>query len=162
MKTLTVGFSRSSEKIALFSRLIMLVQRTNYSHCYLKYTDQNTNKDMVFQASGLQVNSVGYPFFLSKEVVVKEFQLNISDEAFQNIMGSMQDLLGQPYSMLQILNTGLYLLTGKSLLDKYIVGWDCVKIVAMELEKELGYKIPENLDVITPKDLMQFLESTNG
>src|SRR5579863_3037387 len=73
MKNLTVGFSRSSGTFPIFSWLIMLVQQTNYSHCYLKYTDEVTNKVMVLQASGLQVNLVSYDFFLTKETVIKEF-----------------------------------------------------------------------------------------
>lgn len=161
MKTLTVGFSRSSGKIAIFSRLIMMVQGTNYSHCYLRYSDESTGKDMVCQASGLQVNSVSYSWFLTKETIVKEFPLQISDQAFQNIMGSCQDRLGQPYSMLQIFNTLAYIMFKKNPWDNQITGWDCVKLVAYELEKELGYKIPEDLDVITPKDLMEFLNGQN-
>lgn len=162
MKNITIGFSRSSGKFPIFSWLILLAQNNNFSHAYMRYHDDFTERDVVFQASGLQVNFVGFEFFKTKEIIVKEFEIEISDEAFKNIMQYAIDKAGQPYSMLQILNTAVYLLSGKSPWDNQIVGWDCSKLMADMLEKELGYQIPDDVDVITPKMLCDFLESKYG
>jgi hypothetical protein len=162
MKNIIIGFSRSSSRFPIFSWLIMLAQRNNFSHTYIRFNVDSVNKEVVFQAKGLTVNFMGFELFKQEEIVVKEFELEISDTTYNNLIGSAIDLLGEPYSMLQILNSTIYLLFKKAPFDSQIKGWDCSKLVAYELQEELGFKIPEDLDVITPKDLYQFLESIYG
>src|SRR5579863_6594779 len=48
MKQITIGFSRSSTSFPIFSWLIMLVQKTPYSHVYLKYQDDFLGQPMYF------------------------------------------------------------------------------------------------------------------
>lgn len=162
MKTIHVGFSRSSGKFPIFSWLIMFFQRNNFSHSYIRFNLESTQKEVVFQASGLAINFMGLDLFKQKETIIKEFEIEINDNTFNNIMKSTIDLVGQPYSMLQILNSLIYLLFKKNPFDNQITGWDCSKLVAYELQEEVGFKIPEDLDVITPKDLCNFLESIYG
>ncbi len=162
MKQVTIGFSRTSGKFVPFSWLIMLAQWNNFSHAYMRFNLDGLDRQVVFQASGLAVNFMGFELFKTKETIVKEFNLEISDETFTNILKSAVDSLGQPYSMLQILNSLIYLICRKNPFDNQIAGWDCSKLIAYELQAELGYKIPEDLDVITPKDLCEFLESIYG
>ena len=159
MKKITIGFSRSSGKLPIFSWLIMLFQRTNYSHAYMKFNSDNIDRTIVFQASGLKVNFIGLELFKTKEIIVKEFEIEISDESFNNIMKYAVDRAGQPYSLLQIINTAIYMICRKSPFDNQIIGWDCSKLMADMLEKELGYNITEDLDVISPKDLHDYLEN---
>lgn len=162
MKTITIGFSKSTGKFAIFSWLIMLAQRNNFSHAYLKYHDDFADRNIIFQASGLEVNLMGCTLFGQKENIVKEFDIQVSDDCFKKIMQFAIDKLGQPYSMLQILNSAIYLICGKSPFNGYIAGWDCSKLMADLLEEELGWNIPDNLSVITPKMLYDFLENHYG
>lgn len=157
MKTLTIGFSRSSGKLAIFSWLIMLVQWTRYSHVYFKLTEMGV--DLVLQASSTQVNMVTDAYFLSKETVYQEFTLSLTEQTYEKVLLALLADLGEPYSLLQILNSFIYLLCKKAPLDKYISGWDCSKLVAMTLKDELGFKIDEDLDVITPKDMYKIMET---
>src|SRR5258708_2144045 len=105
MKTIKVGFSRPKAWFVPFSWLIRLCLKTPYSHVYIKTHSDSLNRDIIYQASGLQVNFVGNILFESKENIVKEFSLDISDEIYTNMMQDSIDIAGGPYSMWQIFNT---------------------------------------------------------
>lgn len=162
MKKITIGFSKSSSKLPIFSWLIMLAQKNNFSHSYIRFNSEEFGNDIIFQASGLAINFMGTELFNKKEIIVKEFFIEISDETYNKLLRSFIDLIGQPYSLLQIFNSAIYIVCKKAPFDKFIVGWDCSKLVASILKSELGFNITEDLDVITPKDLYEYLESIYG
>lgn len=158
-----IGFSKSSGKFPIFSWLIQLFQRVNYSHAYLRLYIEAFNVDMIFQASGLEVNLVPYEEFLTKELVIKEYPLEITNKQYKDIIDFIISKLGQPYSILQIINTFSYILIKKNFFtNNEITGWDCSKLIADLLKEKLAYSITEDLDIITPKDLYNYLESKNG
>jgi hypothetical protein len=98
MRTIVVGFSRP-KKWNLLSWLIMKIQRTNYSHVYVKFYSNSLERELIYQASGLQVNFVGSILFYNHHLAVKEFELDVSDESHINALRFAVDKAGTPYSI---------------------------------------------------------------
>lgn len=163
MNKLVIGFSKPANQfMPIFSWLIRLVMRTPYSHVYIKFYEANYDRMIIFQASGTKVNFIRFESFLEKEEVVREFYLDISDESFKKLVQDAIDTLGKPYSMLQILNSLIYVVCRKNPFDNHIIGFDCSKLVQIFLKKELGFEMLKDEDVVTPKDIYKFLEDKYG
>lgn len=159
MKNITIGFSRSSDFLPIFSWLIMLSIQTPYSHVYLKYKDEELNKYVYYQASYDLVNSMDSTTFLSQEKVIKEFNFQISDKSFKSIQEFMLSNAGKPYSVLEI--CGLALMISLSFFDINIQnpfkeagkGWICDQLIAALLNECENIILPCNINNLTPKDV---------
>ena len=165
MKQITVGFSRASTKFPIFSWLIMAVQRTPYSHAYLKYQDVNLNRTVVYQASHTLVNYMSEATFLAQETVVQEFTFNVSDAAFLAMQQFAVDNAGKPYGVLEIIGLGLVelaLAVGIKMhnpLKEAGSTWICDQLVAALLSNCANVKLPMPLDDMTPKDVYTLVSS---
>ena len=158
MKKIYIGFSSPKSGFVPFATAIRAVLRTPYAHTYLRYSSGEMKQDMVFQASGIAVNLVSYKQFINIENVVKEFEIDVTDDQFDMLIQEFSIGLGQPYSVLQILNTFCYILARSRPLSTYINGWDCSRLMEAVLQS-LGYNITQAPDVVTPKDVYNYLES---
>lgn len=150
-----IGFSSTKNPYLPFAWAIRKVLKTSYSHTYLKYYSEEMQQPMVFQASGLAVNLMSYDQFLTIENVYKEFEISVTDDQWKLLRQEFCRGLGQPYSSLQILNSLLYI-AFKWHPFKNIEGWDCSKLMETILAS-LGYNMPESPDVVTPKDVYEYL-----
>lgn len=159
MKTITVGFSKACTWFPIFSWLIMLTERTPYSHVYLKIKDEEANKKVVYQASHSFCNCMGEKVFKSQETKIKEFKFDVSDSSFVKIKQFSIDSMGKPYGVLSILG-----LTWVQLLKYFGIKiqnpfrengktYICSQFVSTILSKCENVKLPENINDITPKDL---------
>ena len=153
MKTITIGFSTSH---TLFSSLIRWFSSSKVSHTYIRMPLYSSCSELVFQASGLKVNIEGYKHFESHSTVVKEIELQISDEKYEELEVFMCDSLGKPYSIKQILGMVLVLVcrsVGCKIKNPFRDGdhsYVCVELVANILN------IP-NAEDMTPQDLLDIL-----
>ena len=102
MKQITIGFSRACTKFPIFSWAIMTVQKTPYSHVYLKYQNEYLNETVYYQASHTLVNYMGETTFLAQELPVKEFTFNISDASFLAVQQFAIANAGKPYGIMDI------------------------------------------------------------
>lgn len=157
MKTITIGFSKPKTKFVPLSWIIRAFMGTKYSHIFLEIPLENLNRKLIFQASGTKVNFISRSSFEKDHLVVTEFSIDISDDQFKKLMQNAVDLVGEPYSMLQLVNTAIYRLFKINLFDNKIKGWDCSKLVAAMLSTKLGITIETDLDVVTPKDIFKVL-----
>jgi hypothetical protein len=152
MKTITIGFSHSNN---LFSKIIMAVTRSSISHTYIRL-----NATDVFQASGLYVNEMVYEYFLTLETVVKEVQIQVTDEQFAAGEAFRLACLGKPYSMKEVFGFGWVMLM-RSLFNKKVSNpgkdgdsaYVCSKLVC------LYAGIPDAGENLTPDDLYLMLGS---
>lgn len=156
MKKIIVGFSRP-KKWNILSYLIMKFQRTNYSHVYVKFRSESLNRDLIYQASGLQVNFVGSSLFYEHHIVVGEFELEISAEIYKKTLQFSVDKAGSPYSMKQLFNILLYTFTGKSILKDGRNAYICSELVGEILSDNFKIVIDKDLDIVTPKDIYKIL-----
>lgn len=150
MKTITIGFSHSTN---LFSKLIMWATNSKISHTYIRL-DQNT----VYQASGLSVNEMTYEYFLTFETVIREKQVQITDEQFAAGEEFRIASLGKPYSMREIFGFAWVLLMkgfGKKVSNPLRDGdnaYVCVSLVC----KYAG--IDDSGENLTPEDLAEIVD----
>lgn len=158
MKQITVGFSKSSSSYAIFSWLILLTQKTPYSHVYLKYTDEVTGNVMYWQASHTVVNSMDSTTFLGQETVVQEFNFQVSDKAFLAWMNFCEKNDGLPYGVMEI--CGLLMVQLASLFGIKInnpirdagATWVCDQVIAAGLNACENIAFPMPLNNMRPQD----------
>jgi hypothetical protein len=164
MKTFIVGFSRSVAWYKIGSTVIQEVEKRNFSHVYIRYTDCLTSEQIISQASHGFVNETNFEIFKKENIVVKEYQIECSEEQYMEMMKFIKKYLGAKYSKLQILMIGV-----KKLLHlKTVKDFDkTMEFICSEwgsrICKIVGFdEFPENLDTYTPSDMdktMEYLDS---
>jgi hypothetical protein len=165
VKQITIGFSRACTAFPIFSWAIMAVQKTPYSHVYLKYTDIDLNRTIYFQASHTLVNYMSETTFLSQETPVKEFIFNISDTSFLAIQQFAIDNAGKPYGTLEICGLAiveLATLFGIKMSNPFKdagATWICDQLQAALLETCENVVLPMPLNDMTPKDMYNLVST---
>lgn len=165
MKTITLGFSKSSKSFAPFSKLIMWVQQTPFSHVYIKIHSTNLDRDIIYQASHLAVNFMGSIRFLQEEIVYQEFILHVSDQSYNKTMKFAIDNSGVPYGILQVIGIGWVLLLqkfNKTVSNPFPNGnsnFVCSELIADILKECLGENIQFDADTVTPKEMYDFVSA---
>lgn len=160
MKTIVIGFSRSTKKIPLGSWAIMLWQGgTPYSHCYIKLlTKDRFPSNKILHAAEGQVSNYSETAFLKRNKVIKEFILDIPKSTYVDLVRNVfHELSGEPYSTMQnvgIVYVQLMKLIGKKVKNPWKNGWNCSEYVL----KVLNFIYPEeakkyDLNTVTPKDI---------
>lgn len=165
MKQITIGFSRACTTFPIFSWLIMLVQRTPYSHVYLKYQDDYLQRTVYFQASHTLVNYMGETTFLAQEKVVKEFSFTVSDTSFLEAQQFAIDNAGKPYGVLEICGLALVELAsffGIRMQNPFKdagTTWICDQLQAALLSTCENVTLPMPLNDMTPKDMYNLVST---
>lgn len=165
MKQITIGFSRACTTFPIFSWLIMMAQRTSYSHVYLKYQDNYLGQTMYYQASHTLVNSMSEAVFLSQELPVYEFTFNISDEMFLKTMQFAASQAGKPYGILEICGLALVELASgigisiKNPLRESGTTWICDQLQAALLNQCANITLPMPIDDMTPRDMYNLVST---
>lgn len=159
MKTIVIGFSKSSLKIAPFSWLIMWAQKTPYSHVYLKLHRDDIDRDIYYQASHSMVNLMSKNQFLAQETVVEEFEFEISDENSKKIHQFCYDQLGKPYGVMEILGLAVKITAGwiGIKMDNPVKdganSFFCSELIAYLLQTCENVKLSEDIEDMDPKTL---------
>jgi hypothetical protein len=167
METLTVGFSKARSKWKFLSTLIRWADQAPFSHVFIRWNSAYLERDVIYQASGSAVNfQEGKRFDAINETLYK-FDILLSDSTRKRVMQFAMDQAGAPYSLKQLLGLSISKLSkliGFKILNPFKDGrshYICCELVA-EILAELGYKMPEDLDDITPKDVFEFLNKRLG
>jgi len=159
MRTLYIGFSKPIHKILpVYSWAIRLLEGTKFSHVYVRHSTKY-NIDLIYQASGTQVNFESGELFFQKAETVREFEFDVSDQAFDNYMGFAIRNAGKPYGILQVVGIALCSIFGlkKNPFPNGKSNYVCSELIA-EILFEIGkFKYDKNIfDRCTPKDLYIF------
>lgn len=155
MRTLTLGFSRSTKKFAIFSWALQAWDKVPYSHVYFKFENsRNPDIPLIYQASGTMLNFMSEEVFLEHNKVVEEYPLKVSDEAYNDILRDCMKFAGRPYGKWQIIGIALadILKLKKNLFankDKLFV---CSEWSAKQM-KRLGYIFYKDNDLVKPIDI---------
>lgn len=165
MKQITIGFSRACTTFPIFSWLIMAVQRTPYSHVYLKYQDEYLGQIMYYQASHTLVNSMSAPVFGAQETVVQEFTFNVSDASFLACMKFAANQAGKPYGTMEI--CGLALVETALIASIKInnpvkdagTTFICDQLIASLLETCENVTLPMPINNMLPKDVFAMVST---
>lgn len=156
MRTIYAGFSTNQKT---FARLIRWATRSSVSHVYFRIpTYSITGRSWIFQASGIAVNLEGDQHFSSHAKIIREFEIDLTEEQFTELELYMLDSVAKPYSMAQLVGM-CWVLLGKAFGQKFknpyadgSKSYICVELVARIL------RIPGSED-LTPEDLLDYLEA---
>jgi hypothetical protein len=165
MKQITIGFSKASTSFPIFSWAIMAVQKTPYSHVYLKYQDEFLGQPMYYQASHTLVNTMSETVFLAQETVVQEFTFNVSDASFKACLQFAANQAGKPYGTMEICGLALCelaLLVNIKINNPFKdagTTWICDQLIAALLNTCENVKLPIPLNDMMPKDVHALVSS---
>lgn len=158
MRKIQIGFSRPKKVFPIFSWAIRLVEWTSYSHVYVKSFSSIADEFLVYQASGTQVNFMGFCYFSRVAHVVKEFEFEISEEAHKAYLKWAIRMSGAPYGLkavLGILLVRCFNLKRNPLSDGEKT-WFCSELAGRVLSDFMGAHFPpEELEMAGPKKLFE-------
>ena len=162
MAKIYIGLSKP-KKWKAFAQLIMLGYGIPYSHVYIKFRSTKYDRDMIYQASHSMVNFIGSTMFFEENIAIEEFEVELSDEKFNEMICFAIDNAGKPYGVKQAL--GMAIVRIAEVFGKYIENpfrdggntYVCSELGAYVLENFAGGVIPKDIDDITPKDLYDYL-----
>lgn len=149
MNAFIVGFSKPKSKLAFFSHLIRLCEKTKFSHAYVKVYSTKYDRWLVYQASGSMVNFMNVEEFEKKNISIEEYPINIDEKTRTEIMQFAIDNVGKPYALAEVFGILFYRLTGlRNPFAKGRNAYKCTELLAAILINVFGLNIKENLDNI--------------
>lgn len=159
MRKIVIGFSRPrNQTFKFFSWAIRLIEWTPYSHVYIRTFSKTADEYLVYQASGTQVNFMGIVQFYRVSHTVKEFEFEISDEAYRKFLKWAIQMSGAPYgfkAVLGILLVRCFNLKRNPFSDDSHT-WFCSELAGRVLIDFLGVKFDEkDLEVAGPKKIFE-------
>jgi len=165
MKSITIVFSKAITFFPIFSWLIMLAEGTPFSHVAIKMLDEETGVMMYYQASHTQVNAMTEATWLTQETIIFSFTFNVDDSIAKNAKAFALKALGIPYGVLGICGLAIVQLAKfvhikmhnpfKEIGATY---W-CSAFVAAIVENVKELQTKENLNDMTPADLLPMIKS---
>lgn len=163
MRKITVGFSRPHNKWKIISLIIRLIERVNYSHCFVSWDSQYLGRGMLYQADQLRVNFMNKKIFDDDALTVKSYDVEIDEEDYKKIIQAMVDTVGAKYGTLQLIGfIWVYFckIFGKRVRNPFRSGFICSEAVYHVMsclpENFIDIYMEENnltKDDLTPKDL---------
>lgn len=163
MKKITIGFSKSN---TLLSKIIRFIEGADASHTYIQWYSDKIGRVMVYEASGTQVNFTNLFQFSKKQIIVKEFNLNISDRTYTKLLQFCIDNARTPYGVKQLVGLGWVKLMGKFGIrvgNPFGKGnYVCSTLVATILTNQLEFVIPIDIRLMSPSDILTYLTKELG
>lgn len=158
MAKIIIGFSKP-KTFKPFAWIIMKGYGVPYSHVYIKIHAKKYEKDLYYQASGLSVNFMSQIYFENHNEIVKEFEVEITDDQLNELMKFAIDTCGAPYGMKQVFWMA-YVRAGEILGQRWSAPesdsthtFVCSELASYVLEKFAGVTLPRLPDDMTPLDV---------
>lgn len=167
MSSIYVGFSRP-KTWKPFAALIMWAYAIPYDHVYIRWHSDFLERDVIYQASSTMVNFMSPVIFESNNVIVKEFELAISDENRKAMIQFAMDNAGKPYGIKQCVGLGIVRLCelfGKNIKNPFADGTNsyvCCELGEYIIEEFNNVAVPYNPDTLNPKQFYDFMEQLTG
>lgn len=164
MKTITVGFS-CHKGFAPGSKIIKLILNRPFSHTYFKFKEDLLEDFTVFHAIGRGLSYVSYTNFKEHNNVVAEFDIEITDELYIELLNDCQKHASIQYGYMQ--NLGIVLVRGLSRLsitikrNPFTKGINCSEWVYYILEEIYGNWIDSDPNLVGPDQVFDFLTTDN-
>lgn len=156
-KDIYVGFSTPKSKLNLFSLAIRLIEKRNFSHCYIVIDG------MVYHAAHGMVHAISYGNFLKKNNEIYKYEVNVEDQEFELGRTFLRKSLGISYGFDQILGLLIQKIFRKR---EPIIQNNSQRMICSEFSAKFLIACEIDIDIspdaITPSDLQNFLEVNYG
>lgn len=165
MKTIYIGYSRHKGS-AIGSDFIRKYLGTPFSHNYFKFKDPQYNDSTVFHAVGRGLSYVSESRFLKTNTIVAEFEVQVSDETYNELLNDCHLNAGIKYGTFQ--NLGIVIVDCLNKLGCHIKknplddGINCSEWVAYLLEEVYGKWTEIEYNLITPKETYNYLKNKDN
>jgi hypothetical protein len=162
MRRIKIGFS--TRKKALLSKIIRKIEGTPFSHTYIELFPKSIDIPMIYQASSTMIHFQASSNFDAVNTRIYEKELEITDDVYQEILRYCMLNAAKPYSVLQLFailtqKVGqVFGITIKNWADNGEAAQICSELT-YNILKILGYKIDKNVDLITPKDVYNIVNT---
>jgi len=138
METIIIGFS-THRGPSLLASLIRRAEGTEYSHVYLRVYSESLDRWLVYQASGLAVNFMGFERFLQHNIIIEEYQIQVTQAEKQAILRFCVDEAGVPYG------------------SKWLVGMAWVRLAKLWFDRKVGNPFPSGQATYACSKLMGYV-----
>lgn len=155
MRKIIIGASKNCK---IGSRLIQWWIGAPYSHVYARWYLSDQDREIVYQASHGMVHFKEFNNFKKENEIVKEFVIDVTCEQFKAFSQRCVDLAGQPYSIAELIQILASDITNGKIHAEDQHGYICSELMT-ELLESLGYKTTKPKYLVSPKDIVIFLES---
>lgn len=158
MSKLIVGFS-TSRKFKILPYLIRLVEKTKFSHVYIKWYSEYFKRWIIYQAEVGGVQFMSSEMFDKDNITLAEFEYHMSDEQHQKIVQFAMDNCGKPYGYMSIVGFMFKKMGIKvpTLFDQ-TKSFICSELAASILKEEFEER-DLSPNIITPKLLYNYLNT---
>lgn len=160
-----IGFSRPI-KWKMFAWLIMKAYRINYDHVFISLNSAKYERELIYQASHTKVNFIGRILFLQDNLIIKEFEIDVTPENYKALMQFAIDNVGKPYGIKEAIGLGIVRLAeifGKKIKNPFGDSgrtYICSELGGYVLKQFTNFK---NLDIdcdnLNPQQLERYLSS---
>lgn len=157
---LYIGFSNPKNKIfPIFSWLIKKIEKTPYSHVYVRWYSIGAQVDVCYHASGKNIHFLSKKVFEKEIEPVKEYEVEIDRESYRKLLKFCMMNAGKDYGFLQIIGIGLQRLfdLDKNPLSKGKSSQVCSELVGNIIEDVKGEDVEIDLDIAGPGDIEEHL-----
>jgi hypothetical protein len=170
MKQIVFGFSKPKKLwLKPYAMLIMLYDRSNFDHGYIRFRSDRWNTDFIYQSSGSRTNFMGGDYFNSINSAQEEYAIQVSDDV-EAIVGALcVSREGRSYPVLMILGMMIKFVAALLTLNQVKINnpfpsknMDCIGEQAAILSEATGKEIPIDFNSETPKQFRDWLKDLPG
>lgn len=161
-----MGFSKPTKmKFKVFAWAIMKAYKIPYSHVYIKIHSKTLDRDLIYQASKTMVNFMGARIFNAENTTLFEFEIELTDVKYKEMMQWAIDKAGTPYGTKQCVGIAIvkiYSMFGKTIKNPFTSNeqtYICSELAAYILQQFAGEALPEDISNMTPLDVYNYVLS---
>ena len=161
MAKIIIGFS-NPKKFMIGAEIIKVAQNyAAYSHTYIRFEKTNKMPSVVYHAAHGLVHFRKFDNFCTGNNVIKEYEIEVSEEIKQQILNLCINLSGEGYGYLELLKIAfadlVYSICNKTINFKNSRGYICSELVGIICAKYLGIVFNKPLNLLKPVHIDQAL-----
>jgi len=156
-----IGFSKPKGVFfPIFSWVIRLFERTEYSHVYVRWHSKGAGVDVCYEASGNEVKFICKNVFDARIIPIKEYEIEITNEQYRKLLHFCMSNAGQHYGVKQVFGILLVKLfrLKKNPFSDGRASWVCSELAGQILKDVLDKDTGLDLDIAGPKAIDKFLQ----
>lgn len=161
MRTIRIGFS-SPTSWKPFAELIKLVYGIPYDHVYIRIHSESIHRDLIYQASGIQVNFMSPQVFDSSNKTQAMFETELSDESYVRMLQFAVDQAGKSYGVKEAIGLGIVRIAelfGRKISNPFRDGgktWVCSELAGFILEDFAKANIDGDKHSLSPPEVYDY------